>query len=203
MDINVCSLCHVRNVVPCISWSSNDSWHFPICFHGVGWDFFTQKITNNLYISKFLFAPVKFEMKKFECIIYFLLELYSELFFKLKNRSFFGGGGVINSLISKVCICVNISVCLDDNIWYEYLIYCCFFKKKKLFSSFGFYKLRLTFVYWLISVNQSLSFYRVFAGFVSGRIYKTMKGQQWKKAAFQARFYNNFFLNCSFAHDNL
>lgn len=83
MDINLCSLCHVRNVVPCISWSSNDSWHFPICFHGVGWDFFTQKITNNLYIPKFLFAPVKFEMKKFECIIYFLLELYSELFFKL------------------------------------------------------------------------------------------------------------------------
>lgn len=28
-------------------------------------------------------------------------------------------------------------------------------------------------------------FMGVFAGFVSGRIYKTMKGQQWKKAAFQ------------------
>jgi transmembrane 9 superfamily protein 2/4 len=38
---------------------------------------------------------------------------------------------------------------------------------------------RFTMIWFLFDFN------RIFAGYVSGRIYKTMKGQQWKKAAFQ------------------
>ncbi|XP_048762695.1 transmembrane 9 superfamily member 4-like isoform X1 [Ostrea edulis] len=42
-------------------------------------------------------------------------------------------------------------------------------------------------------------FMGIFAGFVSGRIYKTMKGQQWKKAAFQtATLYPGFMFGTVF-----
>jgi len=39
-------------------------------------------------------------------------------------------------------------------------------------------------------------FCRVFAGYFSARLYKTMKGVQWKKAAFQVRYDNIYIIYC-------
>jgi hypothetical protein len=49
-------------------------------------------------------------------------------------------------------------------------------------------------LYWLscLALIIAMAFSRVIAGFFSGRMYKTMKGTQWKKVAFMVTFFFDF-----------